>query len=561
MCVRALLCAIPALLPACGLGSSIKASSDAAAPDNDDGGMTDAASDAGPAGPAPVLAANVTVDTTAARAVIAPNAFGLHASVYDNSLHDPRVPPLLRQAGVGLLRWPGGGYADNYHWSNHRMTPWFGNSSQGGYLAAGSDFGGFVELLETFDGAAMITVNYGSNLAGTGPGEPNEAAAWVAYANGDPASDVVIGADSTGSDWGTVGTWASLRAANKLATEDGKNMLRIAHPAPLGIRYWEIGNEVFGNGFYERAPSNTDAGTAAVGYEEDLHVPYDGTPRTSHPALSGSTYGSGVQAYAAAMKAVDSSIKVGAVLNTPPNDDSWGPTWNADVLAQAGPIIDFAIVHLYTSRNAAGLLRAPAQRLSAMTSELRGTIGMYAGDNASRIELVMTELGPNFTVPTAQAQAEGLFAADTYVSLFEQGFVNVDWLELHNGTFLTEQSEIAGPAFSGITMAHLLGGPGDTLLAATSDQTAIVVHAAARADGTLGLMLINDQPAASTDVTVSINGATLASSATRFDYAPTPPTANGAVAGPTSVDGMGNTFTITVPAYTAIDLTLSPAGN
>jgi hypothetical protein len=505
-----------------------------------------------------VQTANVTVDVTTALAMIAPTAFGLHASVYDNSLHDPSVPSLLQQAGVALLRWPGGGYADNYHWSTHRITPWFGDPAQSGYFAPGSDFGGFVTLLESFGGTAMITVNYGSNPAGTAPGEPNEAAAWVAYANGDPSSDVVIGVDSSGTDWGTVGSWASLRVADKIEPDDGKNFLRIAHTAPLDIRYWEIGNEVFGNGYYARG-GNTDAGSVSLGYEEDLHVPYDGTPRANHPALAGSTYGAGVKAYSDAMKAVDPSIKVGAVLNTPPNDDSWGPTWNADVLGQAGTAIDFAIVHLYTSRNAAGLLRAPAQRLPAMTTELRGEIAMYCGDNAGNIELMMTELGPNFAVPAAQGQAEGLFAADAYTSLFEQGFSNVDWLELHNGTFLAEQTDQKGPAYNGISMAHLLAGPADTLVAAHSDTNVIAAHAALRADGSVGLMLINAQPDASTQVTVSISGVALAPSANRYDYAPTPPTANGTVVGPTTVDGVGNDFTVVVPAYTAIDWVLSPA--
>lgn len=525
-----------------------------------DAGTDDSRGDA--AGPAAVGTARVTIDVTAPRAVVPPLGLGLHASVYDNALHATDVPALLKEAGVALLRWPGGGYADNYHWSIHRMTPWFNSPSQAGYLAPGSDFGGFVALLASFDGAAMITVNYGSNLAGDGPGEPKEAAAWVAYANGDPASEVVIGVDSTGRDWGTVGSWATLRASDRLAADDGKNFLRLAHPDPLGIRYWEIGNEVFGNGFYTRAPAAAgavDAGAATLGYEEDLHVPYDGTTRSGHPSLSGSTYGAGVRTYVEAMKAVDPSIKIGAVLNTPPNDYSWGPTWNMDVLQAAGPVIDFAIVHLYTGRNPANLLRAPAQRVQPMTTELRNLIATYCGDNAGNVELMMTELGPNFAVPDAQAQAAGLFAADAYVSLLEAGFANVDWLELHNGSFLVEQTQVKGPAFNGIRMAHLLATPGDTLVTASSDANVIVAHAAARADGTLGVMLINTQPAASTLVTVSVSGATLGPSGSRFDYAPEGPAANGSVTGPTPVDGIGNELSVMLPPYTAVDLVLPAA--
>jgi hypothetical protein len=501
--------------------------------------LVDSGTDAAPA----VTAATVTVDLAASRRTIPPHAFGMHASVYDNGLHHPAVPALLEEAGVTLLRWPGGGYADNYHWSTHSMTPWYGDPTQTGYLAAGSDFGGFVPLLGSFGGTAMITVNYGSNLGGTGPGEPMEAAAWVAYANGDPADTTPIGIDSVGNDWQTVAHWAGLRAADQLAVNDGKNFLRIAHPEPLGIEYWEIGNEVFGNGYYGSV------------YEEDLHVPYDGTARPNHPALSGATYGRGVNAFLAAMKAVDPTIKVGAVLNTPPMDYSWGPTWNSDVLTECGPNVDFVIVHWYTSRSAASLLRAPARRIPEMTAELGSTIAALCGPDAERVELCLTELGPNFELPASQSQASGIFTADAYLTLFEHGFVNVDWLELHNGSFLGEFDQARGPAFQGLRMAHLLGSPGDALVPATSSESVILAHAAERADGSVALMLMNMQPATATRVSVTISGPTLAAEGTRYDYLPVG-NANGTITGPTPLGGVGNQFTVELGPYAVADLIL-----
>ena len=68
--------------------------------------------------------------------------------------------------------------------------------------------------------------------------------------------------------------------------DDGKNFLRIERPDPLGITYWEVGNEVYGNGYYANGTDD--------GFELDMHVPYDGTKRLGHPALSGTTYGKGV---------------------------------------------------------------------------------------------------------------------------------------------------------------------------------------------------------------------------------------------------------------------------
>ena len=135
----------------------------------------------------------VTVDLSQSLVTVPPYAFGIHTSVYDNALHDEALPELLEAAGIALLRCPGGGYSDNYHWSTHSMTPWLaqeaGEVDNYGYLAPGSDFGSYVSVLARTRTAPMITVNYGSNLTSDGPGEPKEAAAWVAYANGDPEDE------------------------------------------------------------------------------------------------------------------------------------------------------------------------------------------------------------------------------------------------------------------------------------------------------------------------------------------------------------------------------------
>jgi hypothetical protein len=167
--------------------------------------------------------ATVRVDLTSLGASVAPHAFGLHTSVYDNALHDTSVPGLLNDAGIAMLRYPGGGYADNYHWSVHRMTPW--DDGNAGYLAPRSDFGSYVGFAESTGSSIMVTVNYGSNLQGTGGGEPKEAAAWVAYANGDPADAALIGLDDSGNDWRTVGFWAD-RAPVRGAQRRGA----LAHP-------------------------------------------------------------------------------------------------------------------------------------------------------------------------------------------------------------------------------------------------------------------------------------------------------------------------------------------
>lgn len=63
-----------------------------------------------------------------------------------------------------------------------------------------------------------------------------------------------------------------------------------------GAKYWEIGNEIYGNGVYGN------------GWENDTHT--DRTP---------DQYAKEVKAYATAMKAVDPTVRIGAVLTMPGN--------------------------------------------------------------------------------------------------------------------------------------------------------------------------------------------------------------------------------------------------
>lgn len=442
------------------------------------------------------LSATVEVETDEVIRQIPPYGFGIHTSVYDNALHHPDNPEELELAGITMLRYPGGGYSDNYHWATHTMTPW--SSGDDGYLANRSDFGSYLELVFATDSALMITVNYGSNQAGDGPGEPKEAAAWVAYANGDPEDDTLIGEDSTGYDWKTVGFWAGLRAAGRLEDDDGFNFLRISREEPLGVEYWEIGNEVFGNGYY--------ASGSDEGFELDLHVPYDGTPRFRHPDLSGTRYGEGVAEYSREMKAVDPDIKIGAVLVTPPDDYSWAPTWNDEVLGQCGQDIDFGVIHWYPNRS--DLLRAPQQTIPTTFRELRAAFEEHAGENGDAIEVAVTELGTAPGAPQSQIELGGLFAGNAYLTYLAAGAMNVAWLELHNGTFLSEAEPYEdmrrGRAFQGIRLARMVAGVGDALVRATSsDPVRVIAHAGVREDGYVTAMLLNADDHRNADVTLT----------------------------------------------------------
>jgi hypothetical protein len=95
------------------------------------------------------------------------------------------------------------------------------------------------------NGVGLTTIDYGS-------GSPQEAAAFLAYLNAPVGNTTSIDIgqewnDSTNSwqqvNWQTAGYWSSLRASAQLAHDDGLNFLRLDHPAPIGIHYWEVGNK------------------------------------------------------------------------------------------------------------------------------------------------------------------------------------------------------------------------------------------------------------------------------------------------------------------------------
>ena len=512
----------------------------------------------------------VTVDFARHGNIMAPRAMGIHTSIYDGDMTSEAGLPLLRNAGITTLRYPGGGYSDNYHWSTHKMTYWKTNPQNVGYVAPHTGFGEFARYVEKLGGTSIITVNYGSNLQGKGPGEPKEAAAWVAYANALPNDTRVIGVDGAGNDWKTVGYWASMRASQPLATDDGYNFLRIGHPAPFNIKYWEIGNELFGNGYYAK----DDTG----GFEEDLHAPYAQNEhdnpkiRAKNPKLSPFAYGEGVVEFSKAMKAVDPRIWTGAVLNTPPADNSWGPDWNPEVMRACGSVVDFVIIHWYTGAllppdwkklDNANFLDTPHSELPQMIASLLELFKKYApGRN---VGFAVTEMGARPYSQVTDPYVHGLFAADAYASLIEDGVNNIDWLELHANQFLAPGNApndgVQGTAYYGIQMVHHLLNWNDAMVMSKSSNALVSAHAALRRDGSMGVMLINKDPKNTATVKLKLNDATgINLTGTRFVWGKSVAPEK-AMVHQEPFTAPGSSFTVQVPPYSIVDLSFPKLSN
>src|ERR1700722_17629253 len=67
--------------------------------------------------------ATVSVTGNGYLATIPAAAYGMNTAVFDGDMIDAGVESLMAADGITALRFPGGSYSDNYHWSNNSSTP------------------------------------------------------------------------------------------------------------------------------------------------------------------------------------------------------------------------------------------------------------------------------------------------------------------------------------------------------------------------------------------------------------------------------------------------------
>ena len=177
-----------------------------------------------PAAAADVVA--LSVDASKPGATIDRNLFGqfaehLGTGIYEGVWVGPDSPipntrgirndvvAALKALKVPNVRWPGGCFADEYHWRNGigPNRPATLNPNWGGVIEPNS-FGTheFMDFVDQIGSEAFLSVNIGS-------GTPQEAAEWLEYLTTDQPT-----------------TLARQRAAN-------------GHPAPYKIAYLGLGNE------------------------------------------------------------------------------------------------------------------------------------------------------------------------------------------------------------------------------------------------------------------------------------------------------------------------------
>jgi len=543
------------------------------------------------------LKAKVTVDPSQSKTMLYTTSLGVAADRWDLKAFDPATMQLLRDAGITNMRFPGNGGIDAlYHWSTGAITNPYTNDRAPAFPRE-IQFPALVPAIDSL-GSGLVSVNYGSNLDGSGGGEPAEAAAWVAYANGSPSNTQAIGKDSKGNDWKTVGFWASLRASTPITTDDGYNHLRIGHPEPIGIPLWTVGNEPWGNGFYGQSRTvGSDADNEgkygqSASPEPDLH---NGTVPTSkewgrnqHNVRVGpAVYGAAVVQYVKAMKAVDPTIMVGAFVIAPPyssDADQYGKNWNAEVLKAACASMDFSAATLWEGKDAPpnyvqqideddllmnaldvmdATRRFPQNALehdyTLLTHDLLEKYKKFC-PSGHFPQLAFTSVGIAPWMPPKNPAVTALYTADTVATLLERGAFTVEWAPIHalSSNFLDNNNKPQPPYYA-IKLLHQVARVGDTFVGTTSQMDTLAVHALKKRDGGLGLLLINKDLARSVTVTVSVNGYGYATKGTRYDYGKLN-IDGGKTITEAPIENLGPTFTVEVPRYaiTAIVIPKAP---
>jgi hypothetical protein len=352
-------------------------------------------------------------------------------------------------------------------------------------------------------------------------------------------------------------------------------------PNKYGFKYWEVGNECYG--LWE----------------------IDGNTPPQDPV----EYATRFAQYYAAMKAMDPTIKIGAVASpgeddyppsiqdppvinpneTPPNNKHYG--WTPEVLVtlkSLGVTPDFLIYHRYEQNpggeNDAVLLQAASQ--GSLTSspiypwtweiaKLRKQLTDYLPGAGANVEIDCTENNSVSTNPGKQSVSlvNGLYMADSIGSVLQTEVNAVIWWDSFNGqgtggnmgTTLTPLygwrmygdygiMNAGGSPYPTYYVHKLLGNfaqGGDTIIKAASDQLLLSVYAAKRQNGSVTLLVINKDPNNDWTGNIAISGYTPTSTAQVYSYGEPQDNAAQTNPGGPGTDVASTTMSVPGPTFSA----------
>jgi hypothetical protein len=391
------------------------------------------------------------------------------------------IQPLLQAAGVGLLRYGGGSYADYYDWQTNSniqnclpydTTASFVVTPTGCATSDSLDFDQFSAQATAIGAGSFVTVNYGS-------GTPSEAAAWVTHSLTTPGD---------------------------------------------GVAFWEVGNETYGcwevDNWLAGAPEDyqgytPNTYTEVNGVDENPTCPQATEGDAAGTQTLATSYAVNALPFLRAMKAADPSAQIGVPwafgsnvqgASVPDNDE-----WNNTVLGRDGRDVGFVDAHYYPftfSGATGGSNPTDQQVLQSLMSvpslyrEIRGELDAYD----PRAQLIVGETGvSNNETTTVCTPAGALFAAGDVLSWLAAGAQSVDWWDMNNygnttaactnpdyGMFTSSSPPAPETPYYGYVLASVLAEP-HALLAAmpTSDPADVLAYRSQLSGGRRAVAFLN----------------------------------------------------------------------
>ena len=350
---------------------------------------------------------------------INPGLFGINVALWDADLLLPETEKYVRDVNHHVLRYPGGLRADDDDWEEILKAK--------NWMVDTDQFFDFCKKTKT---EGMITVNFGT-------GTPEKAAAWVAHAKKKNA----------------------------------------------GVKYWEIGNELYGSW---------------------------------HPNVTtGDDYGKRSRVFAEQMKKADPSVLITAVWMLEGD-------WNKETFVHLKDVVDGVNVHHYPQHggqeNDAGLLASP-QTLPDILGNVRRQLDEY-GVPGKKYEIWLTEWNSVDFNPGPQTMSiiNALFVADYLGMLTKVNIEQASYWDVHNSItpeggdygYLSRRGAPDGDnvprsSYWAFLMASHSLGRGSLVQSSPGDDDLITTYLTK--DGKKkSLMLVNKYPKTVANVTLNIPG-------------------------------------------------------
>jgi hypothetical protein len=314
--------------------------------------------------------------------LIGPLALGVNLAAWDDiygHVEATKMTHDLESAGLALIRYPGGSWADEYDWKTNTDSSKCSNGSPTAACDSvdALSFTSVSARARSAGASTFATVNYGS-------GTPAEAAAWVTHA---------------------------------------------AKAGRQAVALWEVGNET-----YSCSETNlhlAEAPTFVKGYAPDGQD----CPSTAVLARS---YAADAPGYLKAMKQASPTAQIGVPWAFGRNQAagagiSDAPLWNTRVLRAVKGEISFVDAHWYPFNEVAGVstqrILFSTRRIPAAAAQIRRTLRSDAPGST----FVVGEANISERLTTLDFQpVSALFAAATSLEWLSQGAQSVDWWDLNN---------------------------------------------------------------------------------------------------------------------------------